>query len=165
MQGYTGFAAALAIGWAAIAAPAPARAMEPPAAAESRQEDGYQRAAKLIEGKQYAKAIALLDAVLKKNPGHADALNALGFSHRKLGDYGRAVAFYKQALEVAPDHRGANEYLGEAYLELKNLPGAEERLARLQAICGDGCEETRALTKAITAFKSGKPMEQSSRRW
>jgi hypothetical protein len=69
-----------------------------------------------------------------------------------------------QALAVNPDHRGANEYLGEAYLEINDLPKAEERLAHLINVCGQSCKETQELSKAVAAYKSGKP-NQSSSRW
>jgi tetratricopeptide (TPR) repeat protein len=89
----------------------------------------------------------------------------MGYSHRKLGDHQKAIDFYKQALTVNPDHRGANEYLGEAYLEINDLPKAEERLAHLINVCGQSCKETRELADAVAAYKTGRKPNQSSRRW
>ena len=51
-------------------------------------------------------------------PWDAEAHNLAGHAYRKLGDYERALTLYDQALRLNPHHRGALEYLGEAYLEL-----------------------------------------------
>ena len=34
---------------------------------------------------------------------------------------GQALAHYGKALELKPEHRGANEYLGELYLDLGRM--------------------------------------------
>lgn len=116
--------------------------------------DDYQAAVKAVDAKEYRKAIGLLDKVLKEKPDNPNALNYLGFSHRKLGEYSLAVTYYKRALQLDPSHRGANEYLGEAYVELGNLPAAEERLAALEKICGADCEEYRDLKALIDASRA-----------
>jgi tetratricopeptide (TPR) repeat protein len=88
----------------------------------------YKKAQKSVDMQRYREALADLQKVIKDKPKHADALNLMGYSHRKLAEYDLAVRFYNRALEADPKHRGANEYLGEAYLELNNLPEAEMRL-------------------------------------
>ena len=40
------------------------------------------------------------------------------------------MPIYEKALAIDPKHRGAHEYIGEAYLTLGNLPKAKEHLAR-----------------------------------
>jgi tetratricopeptide (TPR) repeat protein len=125
----------------------------------------YDDAVRAVEKKDYKQAIRLLSRVLEKTPKNADALNYMGFSHRKSGDHQKAIDYYKQALAVNPDHRGANEYLGEAYLEINDVPKAEERLAHLINVCGQNCKEARELSDAIAAHKSGTKPRQSSRRW
>jgi len=142
----------------------PARAMgssEPPA---RTAKNDYDDAVRAVEKKDFKQAIQLLARVLKETPRNADALNYMGFSQRKSGEHQKAIDFYKQALTVNPDHRGANEYLGEAYLEINDLPKAEERLAHLINVCGQNCKESQELAKAVTAYKTGKP-NQNSRRW
>jgi hypothetical protein len=52
---------------------------------------------------------------------------------------------------MEPKHLGANEYLGELYLELKMPDKAKERLAVLKAACGD-CEEYEDLQKKIAQY-------------
>jgi len=109
-----------------------------------------------VEAGKYADAVSLMTRVVGKEPGNADALNYLGYSYRRLGDFENSLAFYKKALAVNPDHRGANEYLGELYLQMGDLAKAEERLARLDSICFFGCKEYSELKQAIADFKAGK---------
>lgn len=116
--------------------------------------DNYRSAVRAVEGKDYRKAIGFLNKVIDEKPRHADALNYLGFSHRKLGDYARGVSYYKKALSLESDHKGANEYLGQAYVELGNMAGAEKQLASLEKICGTDCDEYKSLKEAIDAAKA-----------
>jgi len=116
-----------------------------------------------VEAGKFADAVSLMTKVVGKEPRNADALNYLGYSYRKLGDFDNSLLFYKKALAVNPDHRGANEYLGELYLQMGDLAKAEERLARLDKICFFGCDEYSELKQAIADFKAGK--ESSGDKW
>lgn len=107
-----------------------------------------------IQDKNYRGAIDLLEDVVSAQPKNADALNLLGYSHRKLGNKDKALGYYTQALEIDPKHKGANEYLGELYLMMKDLPKAEERLAVLGSACAMKCDEYAELKAAIDAFKA-----------
>ncbi|MEO7728595.1 MAG: hypothetical protein ABIS45_15175, partial [Burkholderiales bacterium] len=49
------------------------------------------------------------------NADDADVYNPTGYANRKLGKYDEAFRNYKLALQKNPDHRGAHEYVGEAY--------------------------------------------------
>jgi len=113
----------------------------------------YAAAKKLVDAQQYQEAIPLLDQLVAENPADADSLNLLGFSHRKLGHEDKALGYYKKALAMMPNHLGANEYLGELYLEMKNLPKAEERLAVLQNACSN-CAEYNELKEKVADYKA-----------
>ena len=113
----------------------------------------YAQAQTAIAQADYATAIDRLDKVLAAQPDNPDVLNLMGFSKRKMGDQSEALAYYNKALDLQPNHIGANEYLGELYLEMKMLPKAEERLAVLQQICGS-CEEYGELKDKIEKFKA-----------
>jgi len=76
---------------------------------------------------------------------HPDVLTYTGFANRKAGNYEQAIRFYKSALELQPDHVGANEYLGEYYVELGDMDAAYAQLAKLEEICDFGCAETDEL--------------------
>lgn len=80
---------------------------------------------------------------------HPDILTYQGFANRKLGNYETALNFYQQALSVDEKHRGANEYLGEYYVEIGDLASANQQLLKLEQICDFGCEEAEELRRWI----------------
>lgn len=134
----------------------PAGAMmstDPPPTAKGRN---YVEGERLVKAKEYAKAIPLLEKALMDNVRDADANNLLGYSYRKTGNMQSALVYYQRALQLDPNHKGANEYLGQLYVELKDLPKAEERLAKLATLCAPAtCEEYRDLKQAIDQAKAG----------
>lgn len=144
------FAALVVLGL--LAAPVAAFAAGSDSTPEPEQVDAYKKAKELVDDEKYAKAIPLLQQSIKEKGEYADALNLLGFSNRKLGDKAKAMTYYTKALNLEPQHLGANEYLGELYLELNDLPKAQERLAILQGACGD-CDEFEELEEAIEDYK------------
>jgi tetratricopeptide (TPR) repeat protein len=101
-------------------------------------------------------ALRLYQAALKRFPDAADVHNELGFAHRKLRQMDKAFEHYKRALALKPDHRGAHEYIGEAYLMVDDLPGAERHLAALRGLCLVPCEELKDLEKAVAEFRATK---------
>ena len=151
---------ALVVFLAALAAPAMAAAAGSDDSGGSEQtRTGYERAVEMIEAADYEGGIRILDEANRKEPGNADVLNMLGYAHRKLGGMEAALGFYREALVIEPRHLGANEYLGELYLETGKLELAQERLAELVAACPSGCEERHELAEAIDAYKSEHGLE------
>jgi len=116
----------------------------------------YQQGVAAVKAEDYQRALNLLQKEVAVRPSNADAWNYIGFSNRKLKNFDQALPAYSKALAINPKHRGANEYLGELYLQTGDLPKAEERLARLYDICTFGCGEYTDLKAAIEAYKSGK---------
>jgi tetratricopeptide (TPR) repeat protein len=114
--------------------------------------DDYKQAVELIDDEKYAAAIPLLQKSIAEKGEYADALNQLGFANRKLGNWKAGMEYYLKALALEPNHLGANEYLGELYLEQKDLPSAEKQLAVLQSACGD-CDEYDELADSIADYK------------
>ncbi|MDH3634840.1 MAG: tetratricopeptide repeat protein [Gammaproteobacteria bacterium] len=108
---------------------------------------------KLIKAEEYQQAISELDKALVDTPDSADLLNLLAYSNRKLGNFDTALDYYLKALKIEPDHRGANEYLGELYLQLGQPEKAEERLAVLDKECFFGCDEYDELKEAIEEYR------------
>jgi hypothetical protein len=93
-----------------------------------------------IKNKDFNGALAELMPMLQSSQ-HADVYNLIGFSLRKIVDYTQAYTFYRKALELDPEHKGALEYLGELYVETGQLDKAREHVAILQRLCPNGCEE------------------------
>ncbi len=111
----------------------------------------YLEAISLINEKRYADAIASLHKAEARFGPHPDILTYLGFAHRKLKHYDVAESYYRQALAVAPEHRGATEYYGELMVERGDLDGARAKLAQLDRICRFGCYEAEELRRWIEA--------------
>lgn len=140
---------------AVSAALAGQQAATPPAAPPQRVGAGgdllYGEAVALINLRRYDEALTSLYRAGEAFGPHPDVLTYLGFTHRKLGQPDRAEDYYRQALGVAPDHRGALEYYGELKVERGDLAGARANLARLEAICRFGCYEAEELRRWIVA--------------
>jgi Tfp pilus assembly protein PilF len=112
-----------------------------------------------IQAKNWSTAVTELKAAVKEEPRNADAHNLLAYSFRKQAtpDLGQAFEHYRIALKLNPDHKGAHEYIGEAYLMDKKPAEAEKHLAELQRICGNTtCEEYVDLARAIAQYKQQK---------
>jgi Flp pilus assembly protein TadD len=107
-------------------------------------------AKKAIEAKQWDKALYSLKYVKAED---AEVYSLTGYASRKLGKMDDAFRNYKIALQMNPNHRGAHEYVGEAYLITNNPAMAEEHLAALEKICGKNCEEYKDLAREIAEYK------------
>ena len=101
-----------------------------------------------IAAGDFNSAIPVLKNYITAHPTDADGFNLLGYSLRKTGQTDAALQYYNQALALVPRHLGANEYLGELYVEIGRMNKAKERLAVLQAACGN-CEQERDLAAFI----------------
>jgi len=109
------------------------------------------QARQFIASKDWAAAVKVLAPYTRANPASADGFNLLGYSYRHLQRYDESLAAYQQALTLDPKHRGAHEYIGEAYLQLGQLDKAKVHLDALDRICTFSCEEYRDLKKAYAA--------------
>ena len=91
-----------------------------------------------------------------RHPDNADLQNSLGFSYRNQKQFELAFKHYERAIALDPRHRGAHEYIGEAYLMTGNLAGAQKHLAALKQICLLPCEELTDLERAIAEYQRRK---------
>ena len=133
-------------------------------------DDDYVEGKAAFDREDWQGVIDHMTREIAQRPWHDDAHNLMGFAYRKLGDYDRALQAYDRALELNPHHRGALEYLGEAYLELDRPELAKGMLDRLATECqriaaggadadGDwqsGCEEWQELNEAYQAYVTGR---------
>jgi len=104
----------------------------------------------------FTKSAAILREALAKSPDNADYHNLYAYAIRKGPNPNMDEAFqhYNEALRLDPKHRGAHEYLGEAYLTVGNLPRAKEQLAALDQLCFFGCDEYTKLKNAIGEYEA-----------
>lgn len=105
--------------------------------------------------KDWPAAQAILKDALAREPKKADYHNLYAYAIRKGPNPDMSLVFmhYNQALSLDPKHRGAHEYIGEAYLMVRNLAKAKEHLAQLDRLCFFGCQEYTDLKKAIAAYE------------
>jgi tetratricopeptide (TPR) repeat protein len=110
-----------------------------------------------VKAKDWKKALAELSLAVKDDPKNADAHNLLGYTNRKQAQPNLAKAFehYKIALQLDPQHKGAHEYIGDAYLMDKKPDEAEKHLAVLEKLCGNKtCEEYADLAKSVADYRT-----------
>ena len=103
----------------------------------------------LIENKEFEQAILELN---QADQDDADVANLLGYSNRKLENYDVALKYYQHALSINPEHKGANEYLGELYLETGEIDKAKQQLAILDDACLFPCSEYTTLENSIIKY-------------
>jgi tetratricopeptide (TPR) repeat protein len=104
--------------------------------------------------RDWPEAVVRFRKALLRDPDNADLHNHLGYAYRNLRQFDLAFKHYEQALRISPRHRGAHEYVGEAYLMTGNLRGAEKHLAALREICLLPCEELKDLEKAVNDYRA-----------
>jgi cytochrome c-type biogenesis protein CcmH/NrfG len=104
----------------------------------------------------WAGAQAILKEALARTPNNPEYHNEYAYALRKGPKPDMSLVFqhYNEALRLDPKHRGANEYLGEAYLMIGNLPKAQEQLATLDKICFLPCKEYSELKASIAAYEA-----------
>ena len=119
----------------------------------AKRDADYAAGVAAVKSKRWEEAIAKLEIAERRNPDSADLHNFLGYSYRNLKQFESAFKHYKRAIEIEPRHRGAHEYIGEAYLMTGDLASAEKHRAALKDICLLGCEELEDLEKAIADYK------------
>lgn len=113
----------------------------------------YDLGADAVKAKDWQQAVYHLAIAARAEPANADVQNLLGYAYRNQKNFELAFRHYNEALKLDPKHRGAHEYIGEAYILVGNKPKAQEHLAELERICGKGCEEYQDLARAISQAK------------
>jgi Flp pilus assembly protein TadD len=140
----------LALATAAFAADPPPSG---PAPAAGDQDLATARAR--IDVRDWAGAADVMQKAVARDPGNADYHNLLGYSIRKgpNPDMTRVFRHYNEALRLDPKHRGAHEYIGEAYLMVGNVAKAKEHLSTLDKLCFFPCGEYTDLKKSIAEYE------------
>jgi tetratricopeptide (TPR) repeat protein len=107
----------------------------------------------------WAQARALARASIEKDAANADYHNLYAYAIRMGAKPEMELVFkhYNEALRLDPKHRGAHEYLGEAYLMVGNLGKAKEQLRTLDNLCFFSCAEFTMLKKAIADYEAKQP--------
>jgi Tfp pilus assembly protein PilF len=115
-----------------------------------------EQATKAVASKDWRQAQAVLKDAIARDPKNPDYHNLYAYSIRKGANPDMNLVFrhYNEALRLDPKHRGAHEYIGEAYLMVGNLPKAKEHLSSLDKLCFFPCSEFNDLKKSIAAYEA-----------
>jgi tetratricopeptide (TPR) repeat protein len=123
----------------------------------SKPEDpDYTAGVRAIKSEKFADAIPLLQRVVGRDPRNADAFNWLAYATRRNGNPAGSLPLYEKALTIDPKHRGAHEYIGEAYLQVNRPEEAERHLKRLSELCLSQCSEYKDLQRAFTQYRASR---------
>ena len=123
---------------------------------EPKKDAVLEAARSAVQQKDWAQAQAVLREGILVNARDADYHNLYAYSIRKGANPDMHLVFkhYNEALRLSPEHRGAHEYIGEAYLMVGNLPKAKEHLGVLDRLCLLPCAEYSDLKKAVAEFET-----------
>lgn len=94
-------------------------------------------------------AIDAFESALALQPGHVAIVLNLAEATRKQGMQGKALHYYREALEREPENQFALAGEGEALVEKGAVEKARRNLARLQQLCGGDCAPAQQLAAAI----------------
>ncbi|HSA89097.1 MAG TPA: hypothetical protein VLF42_04275 [Burkholderiales bacterium] len=138
-----------------LAVPGLVLAAGEPVTAEPR-DPVLDKVSEATQRKDWPAAAALLKDAVASNPNNANYHNLYAYSIRKGANPDMSLVFkhYSEALRIDPKHRGAHEYIGEAYLMVGNLEKAKEHLGQLDTLCFFPCIEYTDLKKAIAAYEA-----------
>jgi tetratricopeptide (TPR) repeat protein len=130
-------------------------AADVPRSSRTPEDQDLSEARARIDAKDWPGAAEILKKAVARDPGNAEYHNLFAYSVRHTANPDMNVVFehYREALRIAPQHRGAHEYIGEAYLMVGDLPRAKEHLAALDKLCFFSCAEYRDLKKAIERYE------------
>ena len=102
---------------------------------------------------RYGEAITILSLAADKTDPRI--LNYLGYSHRKQGRVLVGLGYYQEALRHNPDYTLVREYMGEAHLQMGDVPSARAQLEEIKKRCGTACREYTELSSQIDAYVKG----------
>jgi Flp pilus assembly protein TadD len=118
------------------------------------QSADYEQGMKAVGKQDWQAALESFTKAAASEPANANVFNMLAYAYRKSGKLDMAFKHYQEALRLDPEHRGAHEYIGEAYLMANNLAKAEEHLKILDKLCFLPCEAYTDLNKAVADYKA-----------
>ena len=166
-SGLVGFALVLALTAASVPADAARPRVTAPDAAPARGLPDNQLAPLSLKWLQAgeaqltasntAEAIRNFESALAADPRNRQAYIGLARAAEADGLPGRAVRYYREALEIDPNDLTALELQGIAFVERGAKSRAEDNLARVKTLCSAPCPSADRLTAAIARGPAKKP--------
>jgi len=134
----------------------PATALPADSSPTVKTDPVLEQATKAISSKDWPQAQSILRDAVARDANNPDYHNLYAYSIRRGANPDMNLVFkhYNEALRLDPKHRGAHEYIGEAYLMVGNLPKAKEHLSSLDKLCFFPCSEFSDLKKSIASYEA-----------
>jgi tetratricopeptide (TPR) repeat protein len=101
-------------------------------------------------------AIDAFESALVIDPAFTGVYLHLADAARQQGLQGKAIHYYREALQREPGNLAAISGEGAAMVEKGAVAKAERNLAQLQSLCGGACAEAEQLAAAIA---QGPPVQ------
>jgi tetratricopeptide (TPR) repeat protein len=98
--------------------------------------------------------MAVLNGIIAKEPGNADALNLLGVAFAQRQDFDRAVEVLRRATNMSQQHSGAQLNYGNALKRLGRLPEAADALRKAIALRPEGVPGRRLLASVLLQLRN-----------
>lgn len=116
----------------------------------------------LTETARFAEALEALEAALRLCPPEMlrFPLAQMGHYHKFRGDYGSAEAWYRRAIDAAPDHASGYIYLGASLARQGRLEEAEV-VHRAATDCSRGCIDEAYLNLGLVLRAQDRLIEAS----
>lgn len=102
-----------------------------------------------LAGGKVGDAIDTFEAALAVDPAYTRLYLDLAEASRQQGLQGKAIHYYRQALEREPGNLAAISGEGEALLEKGAVEKARRNLSQLESLCGRSCNEAQQLAAAL----------------
>ena len=102
-----------------------------------------------LDAGQPQRAIDALEAAFAVDPQYTPILVALAEASRREGLQGKAIRYYREALDRDPRNLAAIAGEGAAMVEKGAVERARRNLAQLESLCGSSCPQTEELARAI----------------
>lgn len=106
-----------------------------------------------LAAKQPEAAIDLFETALAVDPKNGDAFIGIAKAYEAQGLPGRAVRYYREALELDPNDIPALEGQGLALVQRGATARANVNLERIKALCKTDCAAATRLQTAMNAAK------------
>lgn len=108
----------------------------------------------------FSAAVDALETALVADPRNRGAYVALGRATTAQGMPGKAIGYYKDALQLEPNDVAALSGEGDALVQRGAVDRAKLNLVKIQALCKTGCAPATTLAAAIA--KGPPPIVQTA---
>jgi Tfp pilus assembly protein PilF len=136
-----------ALGLAAL--PIAVQGQKPDAQVDARSLSLLDQARTARTAGQFDQATDLLESALVVDPKNRRAFHELAEIAKAQGLPGKAIRYYREALELEPNDVTALAGQGDALMQKGAVLKARENLARLKRVCASNCPEEGRLAAVI----------------